>query len=448
MIQNSLITEEKRSKKIFVRMLTGLMAFTLVVAVLYSILGLPAVSYLNFISAIAAPAGIWLTRKNYFLLAKILLHLIVLFVVLGSCVIYGKESMILSFLVPLVQSFLTIFSRKEWPWSLSFLLIILVLAPWMVVSDFRYHPLFLEGGTLVTVQLINVVGAIGFSVIQISYATWVNEQFREALEIRNEESENTNQLLKSALSTRDQLFNMLAHDLRSPFVALESGLIIMDEISIPEDKRWIIKEIRDNAKNTLTLLDNTLNWARSQTNNIRYEPTDLNVQDILNKVQHNFSVHLKSKGITLMFESKTDIRVFADSHMLLSIVQNLVSNAIKFTRRDGHIWISVIGLVHGTEFRVRDTGLGMSPEEVTALQSGGTFSKPGTGREKGHGVGLLLVREFLSRHGSELQIKSAPGMGSEFSFTWSPVLRAEVEFRIIICFFDGNHCNHFEFQCI
>jgi|GEM_PF-4475594 signal transduction histidine kinase len=75
-----------------------------------------------------------------------------------------------------------------------------------------------------------------------------------------------------------------------------------------------------------------------------------------------------------------------------------------------------MGLLEGTEFRIRDSGTGMSPEEVSQILSGGTFSKPGTGREKGHGVGLLLVREFLGRHGSDIQIKSAPGMGSEFSF--------------------------------
>lgn len=252
--------------------------------------------------------------------------------------------------------------------------------------------------------------------VQITYASWVNEQFREALEMRNEESENTNQLLKSALSTRDQLFNMLAHDLRSPFVALESGLIILEDLEIPEEKKWIVKEIRDNARNTLGLLDNTLDWARSQTNNIRFEPDDLLVQDLLNKVQHNFSMHLRSKGISIHIENQSGIRVFADANMLLSIIQNLVSNAIKFTGKDGNIWISVMGLLEGTEFRIRDSGTGLSQEEIGQILSGGTFSRPGTAREKGHGVGLLLVREFLAKHRSALSLKSAPGMGSEFGF--------------------------------
>jgi signal transduction histidine kinase len=344
------------------------------------------------------------------------MHFLVLIVVLGSCMVYGKESMILSFMVPLVQSALTIFKRREWPWTVVFLSIILFSVPWLILSEFRWYPHFLSGGVLLAIQLINVVGAIGFSVIQITYATWVNEQFREALEIRNEEAEQTNQLLRSALSTRDQLFNMLAHDLRSPFVALESGLNILEDLEIPESKQWIVKEIRSNARHTLELLDNTLDWARSQTNNIRFEPREILVQDALNKVSNNFNLQLKGKGISLHFETQSGIRAYADANMLLSVLQNLVSNAIKFTGKDGKIWISVMAINNGTEFRIRDSGNGMSPDEVNQLLAGGTFSKPGTGKEKGHGVGLLLVREFLQKHGSSLGIKSAPGMGSEFSF--------------------------------
>lgn len=416
MIQNGLIGEEGRAKKIFVRMLSGLLGFTLVVSLVYFFLNLPGVALLNLVAALFSPLAIWLTRRNFFLVSKVFMHFLVLFVVLGSCAIYGKESMILSFMVPLVQSALTIFSRREWPWSLAFISLLLFFVPWLIITEFRYQPEFLSGGVLMTIQLINVVGAIGFSVIQITYATWVNEQFREALEIRNEEAEQTNQLLRSALSTRDQLFNMLAHDLRSPFVALESGLIILEELEIPENKNWIVKEIRNNARNTLSLLDNTLEWARSQTNNIRFEPREILVQELLNKVSSNFNFQLKAKGISLHYETQSGIRAFADANMLLSVLQNLVSNAIKFTGKDGKIWISVMASNNGTEFRIRDSGNGMIQSEVQQLMAGDTFSKPGTGREKGHGVGLLLVREFLVRHQSSLQIKSAPGMGSEFSF--------------------------------
>lgn len=416
MIQNGLMNEERRAKKIFVRMLSGLLGFTLTVALVYYFLNLQAVAFLNLMAAVCSPFAIWFTRRNHFLLSKVFMHFLVLMVVLGSCMVYGKESMILSFMVPLVQSALTIFNRREWPWTVVFLSIILFSVPWLILSEFRWYPHFLSGGVLLAIQLINVVGAIGFSVIQITYATWVNEQFREALEIRNEEAEQTNQLLRSALSTRDQLFNMLAHDLRSPFVALESGLIILEDLEIPESKQWIVKEIRSNARHTLELLDNTLDWARSQTNNIRFEPREILVQDALNKISNNFNLQLKGKGISLHFETQSGIRAYADANMLLSVLQNLVTNAIKFTGKDGKIWISVMAINNGTEFRIRDSGNGMSPDEVNQLLAGGTFSKPGTGKEKGHGVGLLLVREFLQKHGSSLGIKSAPGMGSEFSF--------------------------------
>ena len=417
MIQSALLQEENRSKKIFIRMLAGLTGFTSLVSIYYFLLGLNAVGLLNALLAVTAPIAIWsASRVGSFLPVKIIMHLLVFFVVIGSACIYGIESMILSFMVPLVQSALTIFSRREWLWTGGYLILILILVPWIMLDEIRIFPLMLEGAVLQSIQLINVVGTIGFSVVQITYASWVNAQFRDALEIRNLESENTNQLLKSALSTRDQLFNMLAHDLRSPFIALEAGLTVLDDLEIPEEKSWIVNEIRNNARNTLGLLDNTLAWARSQTDNIQYNPVEFPVSEVFGKISQHFSSNLRSKGINLSFETSPEIRVYADSNMLSSILQNLLSNAIKFTPKDGNIWISAMGLLEGTEFRIRDSGTGMSPDEVSQILSGGTFSKPGTGREKGHGVGLLLVREFLGRHGSDIQIKSAPAMGSEFSF--------------------------------
>lgn len=409
--------EENRSKKIFIRMLAGLTGFTFFVSIYYFVLGLTAVGMLNALLSLTAPVAIWFSQRgSSFLPVKIIMHNLVLFVIIGSACVYGKESMILCFLVPVVQSALTIFSRKEWYWSGAFLILILVLVPWIMLDDVRFFPVEISGSVLKSIGLINVVGAIGFAVVQITYASWVNTQFREALELRNMESENTNQLMRAALSTRDQLLNMLAHDLRSPFIAFESSLAILDEDTIPDDKRWIVKEIQNTSKNTLSLLDNTLAWARSQTENIQFNPSEIQVSDILNRLSQNLGSVIRSKDISLHLETGADMVVFADANMLNSILQNLVSNAVKFTTRNGNIWISVIGLLDGSEFRIRDSGTGMNPEDVNQILSGGTFSKPGTGREKGHGVGLLLVREFLNRHGSELQIKSAPGLGSEFSF--------------------------------
>ena len=412
----NLLREETRSKKIFIRMLAGLSGYTLVLSILYFLIGLDAVARLNLTTALLAPLAIVLTKRGYFLPSKIFMHVLVLLVILLSNCIYSIQSLILTFLVPLVQSALTVFNKKEWPWATGFLVLIMGLVPFIIISDFRILPIEMDGSILETVQLLNVVGSIGFAVIQISFASSVNEEFRQILEIRNQESEDRSQLLMSALSTRDKLFNMLAHDLRSPFVALQSGLGILEEYPVPDDKKWVLNEIQDNTRNTLNLLDNTLAWARSQTDNIQFSPKELSVKEILGKLSHNFSFHYRAKNINIHLESGEKIHAFADPDMLASILQNLISNAIKFTTKGGDIWISVVAVNNGTEFRIRDSGTGMTKEEVAQILSGGTFSKPGTGREKGHGVGLLLVREFLSRHDCELVIKSAKEMGTEFSF--------------------------------
>ncbi len=412
----NLLREETRSKKIFIRMLAGLSGYTLILSVLYFLIGLDAVARLNLTTGLLAPLAIFLTKRGYFLPSKIFMHLLVLIIILLSNCIYSIQSLILTFLVPLVQSALTVFNKKEWPWTAGFLAIIMGLVPFIIISDFRILPIGMDGSILETVQLLNVVGSIGFAVIQISFASSVNEEFRQILEIRNQESEDRSQLLMSALSTRDKLFNMLAHDLRSPFVALQSGFGILEDYPVPEDKKWILNEIRENTRNTLSLLDNTLAWARSQTDNIHFSPKEIPVKEIIGKLSNNFSFHYRTKNINIHLETGDKIHAFADHDMLASILQNLISNAIKFTPKGGDIWISAVAVSNGTEFRIRDSGTGMTKEEVAQILSGGTFSKPGTGREKGHGVGLLLVREFLSRHDCALVIKSAKDMGTEFSF--------------------------------
>jgi hypothetical protein len=160
MIQNALLKGKNRAKKIFVRMLIGLLGFTLSLSIIYFMMGLSSPAVLNLLAAICAPIGIWLTYRGFFLTSKILMHLMVLFVVLGCCAVYGKDSMILSFMVPLVQSALTIFNRREWPFTAGYLLIILVLVPLMIISGFRVYPVTLDGAALESVQLINILGAI------------------------------------------------------------------------------------------------------------------------------------------------------------------------------------------------------------------------------------------------------------------------------------------------
>ena len=411
-----LLREETRSKKISIRILAGLSGFTLLLAILYFLIGLNTVAYLNLSTALLAPLAIVLTKRGYFLLTKIFMHILVLFVILvGNC-IYSSQSLVLTFLVPLVQSALTVFNKKEWPWAAGFLAIIMGLVPLIIILDYRILPIEMGASILRTVQLLNVVGSIGFAAIQISFASSVNEEFRQILEIRNQESEDRSQLLMSALSTRDKLFNILAHDLRSPFIALQSGFGILEDYPVPEDKKWILNEIRENTRNTLSLLDNTLAWARSQTDNILFSPKEIPVKEIIGKLSNNFSFHCRAKNINVHLETGDKIHAFADPDMFASILQNLISNAIKFTPKGGDIWISAVAVSNGTEFRIRDSGTGMTNEEIEQILSGGTFSKPGTGREKGHGVGLLLVREFLSRHDCALVIKSAKDMGTEFSF--------------------------------
>ncbi len=227
--------------------------------------------------------------------------------------------------------------------------------------------------------------------------------------------------LKNLITTKDKLFSIIAHDLRSPFnhILNFSELILEKVESIEKEQlEHYSKVINISAKNTLVLLNNLLNWAKSQTGQLKFKPENQLLEPVVNEIIDLSLPSANNKNIVLKYLQAEKIVVYADSDMLKTVLRNLVSNAIKFTNVNGKINIYAQKNDNFIEIAVSDNGIGMSDETQNTLFNLETNeTTPGTEEEKGSGLGLVLCKEFVEKHGGKIWAESELGQGSSFKFT-------------------------------
>ncbi|PKQ61279.1 hypothetical protein BZG01_19570 [Labilibaculum manganireducens] len=222
-------------------------------------------------------------------------------------------------------------------------------------------------------------------------------------------------------ATKDKLFSIIAHDLRTPFSSILgfSELLIEDAKDFDElETEEYLKLINTTAKSTLVLLDNLLSWAKSQSGQIIYKPKKIVLSSIIEETIKNSNSTAKIKDISINQIQTDKIAVNADENMLKTVLRNLISNAIKFTKLGGSISISAIQKHKQVEISVSDNGVGINNETLKKLfdLSENTTSK-GTEKEKGSGLGLILCKEFVEKHKGSIWAESEIGKGSIFKFT-------------------------------
>jgi len=234
--------------------------------------------------------------------------------------------------------------------------------------------------------------------------------------------ERQNQELKELYATKDKLFSIIAHDLRSPFNSIlgYSELLIENAKSNHDDETVAFSGIiNTSANNTLHLLDNLLNWAKSQTGQISFNPEKINLSDVIKEIIEILNPTAKFKNISIKFLQSTDFEIYADNNMLHTILRNLIHNAIKFTDLNGKIEINTRlekDMIHVT---VSDNGVGMDQTTMNKLFGSDTScTTQGTAKEHGSGLGLLICKEFVEKHGGTIGVESESGNGSIFHFTF------------------------------
>jgi ligand-binding sensor domain-containing protein/signal transduction histidine kinase len=248
----------------------------------------------------------------------------------------------------------------------------------------------------------------------------ISEQTEELM-AQKDELEKVNTHLKELNSTKDKFFSIIAHDLKNPFGTILgfAELLMINFDQIKEDKkREFISIIYRSSQNLFNLLENLLLWSRSQTNRIRFEPTRFSLNELMQENITLLDEMINNKKISLIFKPEKNYEIYADKNMLSTVIRNLVTNAVKFTRTDGIIDISIN--TKGSDFivAVSDTGIGMTKKEADQLfKTDAHFSKEGTAGEGGTGLGLILCREYIDKHMGEIWAESIEGKGSTFYFT-------------------------------
>jgi PAS domain S-box-containing protein len=239
--------------------------------------------------------------------------------------------------------------------------------------------------------------------------------------LKEEEIILKNDLLQAINAEKDKFFSIIAHDLRSPLSAFVAATqILTEEIQTMdiEEIRKITLSMKSSAKNIYSLLENLLEWSRLRRGGLDFVPERLGLKDKINDCIDVLSESARKKEIQINVSIPLDLEIHADNHMFDSIIRNLVSNAIKFTNVGGKIKIEALSFDHKVEVKVIDSGIGMTNElkEKLFLLSEKT-SRPGTEGESSTGLGLLLCKEFIEKHGGKIWVESEVGKGSSFSFT-------------------------------
>ena len=232
--------------------------------------------------------------------------------------------------------------------------------------------------------------------------------------------------LQELNSSKDKFFSIIAHDLRNPFQSLlSSSELLATEIgSLSQDEiKFFSRGLNDSLRNLYILLEHLLQWSMMQRNMIEFKPVNLNLFDLVNKIIDISNQSAVKKNIFISNNVDAGILVFADIDMLRSVVQNLITNAIKFTQSDGIIIVSSISKDGFVEVSVQDTGIGLESEKSSELFKFCTlFTTDGTAGEKGTGLGLPLCKEFVEKHCGKIWVESELGKGSKFTFTLKKIL--------------------------
>ncbi len=252
-----------------------------------------------------------------------------------------------------------------------------------------------------------------------SYRT-IKEQ-NTILEQQNDEIQTQRDKLQIANATKDKFFSIIAHDLLNPFnTILGFSELLVEAIKNQnlEKSKTLADIICQTSSVAFNLLENLLTWSRSQTGKISFTPEILDVKDIIDNNINLLKEAAQNKEIFLTSNLAESLMAYADRNMILTIIRNLITNAIKFSRKGDRIIVEVENTENWITIHISDTGIGIDDKAIGKLfKISGTIKTEGTANERGTGLGLMLCKEFVDWHKGRIWVESQVGVGCRFSFT-------------------------------
>jgi len=241
------------------------------------------------------------------------------------------------------------------------------------------------------------------------------------IKLQTDTIQEANSELTKLNTTKDRILSIIGHDLRNPFNVV-SGFaeILLEEYRTlpPETTEMYLNYIFNSSINANALLENLLQWSRTQTGGITFEPVHLNLLLVVKETYDFLEGAAIKKNIRVQFQIDPEADVEADENMLKTILRNLLSNAIKYTHENGIITIYSFTKSDHTEICVSDSGVGIPKDKIPLLFNINTnISTRGTSFETGTGLGLILCKEFVEKHRGKIWVETEEDKGSKFIFT-------------------------------
>ena len=294
---------------------------------------------------------------------------------------------------------------------------IVILPPWWrsIYAYFAY----------IVLIILAIVGYVKVRERKLQHDKKILEQKvlerTQQIEEQNQVIISKNQELSELNHTKDKLFSIIGHDLGNQFNIILGFLevLVSDFKKLDAEKvEYHLSNINKSAKHAFELLENLLTWAKMQTKLMQFNPEVFNVQTKITESIEMFEAACTKKNIKIEVTANEEILVNADLNMFSTVFRNLIANAIKFTHENGNISIEAKKKGDFCEITVTDDGVGILEEDIRKIfRIDSNHSTLGTKGEKGTGLGLILCKEFVEKHGGKIEVKSDVGKGSRFSFT-------------------------------
>ncbi len=271
-------------------------------------------------------------------------------------------------------------------------------------------------------------------ILLLGYAIFIvrsyyrNKKTHRLLQLQNERIQwhktlldQKNEALSDSNKTKNRLFQIISHDLRSPLASVYN-IAQLIKIFIQQRKYQLLEEschdMEESINNVLSLTDNLLSWSLNQSGKLPYKPAIISLKPLLENNLRTYSSVAKQKNIHLQLLLEETVMVFADRQMLDTVIRNLINNSLKFTKPGGVIAIGLNQSDNFVELWIKDSGIGISEDQIAHLfEIDHSQSYNGTNGEKGNGLGLLLCKQFIEQNKGEIRVESTLNLGTTFRIT-------------------------------
>lgn len=359
-----------------------------------------------------------LLRRGKIWLAGLLGHLHAIIVIFLIAAVFSSASLVHVLLIPTLVSLAVVFGSSGKKTTVGLVIFTMVTLAVLEFGEIRIFPVDLPHHTLDITKTVNFFGSMIMTYSLVYSVNTISERAQAELEDQRAELQDKNSILISTLSVRDKLVSALSHDIRGPLNSIYGSLRLLNSGNLTvEEWKMLSARLQPQTKDALDFIENMVKWISSQSGQLKVNKTAYSKEQIQCGVIAVAEPVAQAKNIIFSHIIAKDAIAEADEQMINSVLRNLVMNAVKFTREGGRVELSVKKIGDCIYYSVTDTGRGMSPAEIDKINNGVMFTSAGTGNEKGHGMGILLSRQFLKIHETELQIQSGEQTGSTFYFS-------------------------------